>query len=117
MLLQPLVENYFKHSHEAQGRNGEIHIASMITAQGHLFISVQDNGLGMSSEQLDDLQQKLSLPTNQLLNGQDSIGLTNVLLRLRLYFSEQTEMRVSNRLPQGFDITLQIPLPEGDSTS
>ncbi|MEX2462503.1 MAG: sensor histidine kinase [Paenibacillaceae bacterium] len=117
MLLQPLVENYFKHGHEAQGGNGEIHIASMITAQGHLCISVQDNGLGVSSEQLVDLQQKLSLPTNQLLTGQNSIGLTNVLLRLRLYFSEQTEMSVSNRLPQGFDITLQIPLPEGDSTS
>jgi two-component system sensor histidine kinase YesM len=115
MLLQPLVENYFKHGYEVQGGNGEIHITSVLE-QGHLCISVQDNGLGMSREQLEDLQRKLSEPTNLLLTGQDSIGLTNVLLRLRLYFSEQTQIQVSSQQHQGFKIALLIPLSEGDPT-
>jgi two-component system sensor histidine kinase YesM len=117
MLLQPLVENYFKHGHEAQGGNGEIHIASQISAHGELCITVQDNGLGIGLERLEDLQHKLSQPTNNLLNGHDNIGLTNVLLRLRLYFSEQTQMQVSGGQLQGFTITLLIPLPEGELTA
>jgi two-component system sensor histidine kinase YesM len=117
MLLQPLVENYFKHGHEALGGNGEIHIASHITTQGVLCITVQDNGTGISNERLDDLQRKLSQPTNNLLNGQDNIGLTNVLLRLRLYFSEQAQIQISSGQLQGFTITLLIPLSEGELTT
>ncbi|MBW7474686.1 histidine kinase [Paenibacillus oenotherae] len=114
IILQPLVENVFKHSFEPLGEVGEILILSKWSAEHELVIIVQDDGLGMEAGRLGELQQKLDKPSSQMMpDGQDNIGLSNVLLRLRLHFSEDVRMIVANQQPRGFSVTLHIPYPIG----
>ena len=114
MLLQPLVENYFKHSYEKRSSYGQIRILSSIHKSGFLVISVEDNGSGMPVDQLEQLRHQLNKPLNMLLQGQKSIGLSNVLMRLRLYFNESAKMEVENLQPAGFKVTLWIPNDTND---
>jgi len=114
MLLQPLAENYFKHSYEKRSSHGQIRIASSIHHSGFLVISVEDNGSGMPVDQLEQLRHQLNKPLNMLLEGQKSIGLSNVLMRLRLYFNESAKMEVDNLQPAGFKVTLWIPNDTND---
>ncbi|MGM0883488.1 MAG: cache domain-containing sensor histidine kinase [Bacillota bacterium] len=109
MLLQPLAENYFKHSYEKRSGHGQIRILTSIQKSGFLVISVEDNGSGMPSDQLEQLRLQLNKPLNMLMQGQKSIGLSNVLMRLRLYFNESARMEVDNLQPAGFKVTLWIP--------
>ncbi len=114
MLLQPLAENYFKHSYEKRSSHGQIRILSSIHNSGFLVISVEDNGSGMPVDQLEQLRHQLNKPLNMLLQGQKSIGLSNVLMRLRLYFNESAKMEVDNLQPAGFKVTLWIPNDTND---
>lgn len=114
IILQPLVENVFKHSFEPLGEVGEVLIISKWLHDHELIIIVADDGLGVDPNRLSELQHKLDKPSSQLMpDGQDNIGLINVLLRLRLHFSENARMIVSNRLPRGFSVTLHIPYDVG----
>ncbi|CAH1225642.1 hypothetical protein PAECIP111893_05283 [Paenibacillus plantiphilus] len=114
IILQPLVENVFKHSFEPLGEVGEVLIISKWLNDHELIIIVQDDGLGVDPNRLSELQHKLDKPSSQLMpDGQDNIGLINVLLRLRLHFSENARMIVSNQPPRGFSVTLHIPYDVG----
>jgi two-component system sensor histidine kinase YesM len=112
MILQPIVENYFKHGFKSQNNEGEIRITcSRITE--YLEISIEDNGTGMESSQLHILQSQLE--RSQGWNeGQTTIGLINVLSRLRLYYNETAHIRLEERQPQGLKVTLLIPLVKGE---
>lgn len=116
IILQPLVENVFKHSFEPLGESGEVRISSKWLNEQELLLTVQDDGLGVEPGRLSELQRKLDRPSSQLKpEGQDNIGLINVLLRLRLHFSENARMILSNQQPRGFSVTLHIPYDSGGS--
>lgn len=112
MILQPLVENFFKHGYEPHGGLGEIHVAAS-TAGDRLVIRVEDNGSGMPDEKLAELRHKLDHLTDAVWYAQDSIGLRNVVMRLRLHFGESTKIEIANRAPKGFMIELSIPISKG----
>lgn len=109
MILQPLVENYFKHGFEQNTRPGKIWINIRKVDPQFLLISVEDNGKGMEPDRLEFVQQKLSGTRNGAQIDQ-SIGLSNVLSRIQLYFDEQAQIKITNRDPLGLKITLHIPL-------
>ena len=75
-ILQPLVENAVFHGIEISRGNGVISISSAIR-QGRLVLTVQDNGIGMTPEQLAALiraSKGASLPPlpAQLTETEDS---------------------------------------------
>jgi len=109
MILQPLVENYFKHGFEQNTRPGKIWVDIRKVDSHLLLISVEDNGNGMESDRLEFVQQKLNGTRNGTQFDQ-SIGLSNVLSRIQLYFDEQAQMKLTNRNPLGLKISLYIPL-------
>ena len=110
MILQPLVENYFKHGFDPQKGLSELHISSTFTGDDLLMIRVRDNGPGMPEEHLQQLKKQITQPNFLYTEHMDNIGILNVLARLQLYFSEQAGMQIQNLEPHGFQITLQIPL-------
>ncbi|WP_338788167.1 sensor histidine kinase [Metabacillus sp. FJAT-53654] len=110
MILQPLVENYFKHGFEQNERPGEIWITIKMLNPQLLLIVVEDNGKGIAPERLHFVQEKLNETETYGTQIDQSIGLSNVLSRIQLYFFEHAQIEISNREPHGLKITLQIPL-------
>jgi two-component system sensor histidine kinase YesM len=102
MILQPLVENAFKHGIQNMELNGKICLYSEAD-EAVLRIVVQDNGQGLSKEGLEYLRASLidkNLPGSHL-------GLVNIYRRLRAVFPES---RLEFAAPEGFISTIVIPL-------
>ncbi|MFX3633888.1 MAG: sensor histidine kinase [Candidatus Pristimantibacillus sp.] len=111
MLLQPLVENYFKHGYEtAGGRHGEISITSEVESEQWLIVRIKDNGGGMEPAKLYELRQMLFRSTGALLDEQKNIGISNVWMRLKLYYNDKAVMGIDSESGGGFAVTLRIPL-------
>ncbi|SDC26625.1 two-component system, sensor histidine kinase YesM [Paenibacillus sp. UNCCL117] len=115
MIIQPIVENYFKHGYTPRPEMARIVIQTSFDNETGLFeIEVADNGFGMTDTQLDALQDRLA----QAMQGLDTsytatehIGLGNVLARLRLHYGNSTEMEISHNQPYGLRVKLKF-LPE-----
>ncbi|MFB5265262.1 sensor histidine kinase [Paenibacillus enshidis] len=116
MILQPIVENYFKHGFDRSAVNGEITLLAIASAEGGAKITVQNNGMHIPEARLLRLQQELVAwpPTGNhpLDTGQDtkrpSIGLTNVLARLKLFSGDLASLSIDNLHPAGVKVTLFI---------
>ncbi|WP_240416400.1 sensor histidine kinase [Paenibacillus periandrae] len=114
MLLQPLVENYFKHGFDHRNPHSLLMISSTWTADGkHVRLVIEDNGRGMPQEQFDALLVQLKQNLDPFDNEQAShIGLYNVKNRLLLYFNGEADMRLEQPEQGGFRITLLFPVPK-----
>ncbi|MCI3920781.1 sensor histidine kinase [Paenibacillus sp. TRM 82003] len=114
MILQPVVENCFKHGF-VQSHAGDIRIVAKVDADGDNYrfvVRVEDNGAGMTAERLIALQSRLN--QIDLLNdwsGANRIGLSNVLSRLRLFFNQGVYLTLEAGTPQGLTVEIAIPLP------
>ncbi len=131
MILQPLLENFFKHGFAGADSPSELTIASWLNEDSsQLTIRVLDNGIGISDERLAELRYELDKPLSygmlqsQAPASQESasassqeaggIGLQNVLSRLRLHFHPSAAIEVEQVRPHGFSVTIHIPLGEGE---
>lgn len=110
MIVQPLVENYFKHGFHTIVETGVLRIVTRLENEV-LIIIVEDNGAGMPKERLARLQDRLSDPRPNPIKGQEgNVGLLNVITRLRLYCGEDASMIVTAVQPHGIRTTLIIPI-------
>lgn len=115
MMLQPLVENYFKHGFKPGADNGLLRIQSSrgVDAERRdlLVIVVEDNGAGMTDERMQEVKSRLSAPP---LGNETCIGLRNVLTRIQLYFTNDASLQIEHAEPQGLRIIITIPLQKED---
>jgi two-component system LytT family sensor kinase len=95
MLLQPIVENAIKHGLAPRLAGGQIHLRTM-HRDGRLTIEIEDNGMGMSQERLQEVYG-------------GGIGISNVHERLRLLYGDQFEMQIQSREGEGTQIRIDIP--------
>ncbi len=106
LILQPLVENAITHGFAGMEEElGQIEV-SVYRRENELFLAVRDNGCGMTEDQR---QQLLNRPPRRG-NDNTSIGLENVLARLRLHFGKQAGMEVESAPGQGTEVRLHLPL-------
>jgi two-component system sensor histidine kinase YesM len=112
MILQPIVENVFKHGIQPALEPCEIAVTCRMAEPSVLEIRVADNGAGMEEGAREKLQAVLDRPANAFepVSGAGGIGLVNILSRLRLFYSGEVRMRLENRTPRGFVVTVTIPL-------
>lgn len=103
LILQPLVENSIKHAIEPYQKSGLITIRSFMR-ENKINISVQDNGCGMTQEQLEKLQQ------SEKRGGSTGIGVMNVVRRLKLFYGEESELRIESVQGVGTNMTIVIPV-------
>ena len=96
MILQPLVENAIIHGLEPAGGGGILFIGASVQ-EGSLVISVRDSGIGITPEQLAQLEQQLHSPTPDC----NSIGLANVIERLRLQYGTASAFRIESSPDDG----------------
>src|SRR2546428_866035 len=95
MILQPLVENSIKHGLSRKVGEGRITIRSVLE-NGHAIIEVNDDGLGMTEERLD-----------QALGG--GIGLSNVNERLRTIYGANYQLKLTSVPGHGTTASVEIP--------
>lgn len=118
MILQPIVENYFKHGLDRTASDGELTLYARKLLESQVEIVVQNNGAQIPRGRLEQLQQELSnLSADRIHHPVDdgdeasrpSIGLANVLARLQLVHRDNAALTISNLDPVGVQITLIIP--------
>ncbi len=83
LMLQPLVENALLHGLDLKRGQNRISIGGEVK-EGRLTLWVQDNGRGMSEEQI----RQLFLGSGKKERGLSGIGVANVRERLKLYYGE-----------------------------
>lgn len=106
MLLQPLIENSILHAFRETKEGGIITVKAFIREDQKLQISIKDNGSGMSCEQLENLRKNIL--EKKALDSR-SIGISNVVNRLKIYYHDEAEIRVESELGYGTELVLVIP--------
>lgn len=103
-LIQPMVENAFRHGLAPKEAGGTA-VISIEPAGKTLLVTVSDDGVGMEEEALNRLRENLKSPPD---TG-DHIGLYNVAARLRLR-GEGFGLNIESALGQGTRVELRMPL-------
>ncbi|MDO4617732.1 MAG: sensor histidine kinase [Lachnospiraceae bacterium] len=101
LLLQPLVENAIHHAREEETFLS-IEVRAYEERQRVCF-DVEDNGMGISPEELEKLQQELQ-------RKEDGFGLKNVDNRIKLSYGEEYGVTVFSTVGEGTRIHLEIPV-------
>ena len=104
LLLQPLIENAILHGIDIKKGQGQINIGAWIEGQ-RLYLKVQDNGRGMSEEQIKELLGKKEKKTK----GLTAVGIPNIRERLRLYYGEQAELSFDSS-DEGTTVIIYLPV-------
>ena len=106
LTLQPIVENAIFSGIEPSGRTGLITIRVWVKA-GVLHISVTDNGIGISPDNIEKLLTDTSRITRSNMSG---IGLPNVDRRFKLVYGEDYGLTIESVVDQYTTITITLPL-------
>ncbi|MGG1552883.1 cache domain-containing sensor histidine kinase [Paenibacillus ferrarius] len=108
IVLQPLVENAIYHGMKHLPETGHIQITGR-KRDDVIVLSVSDNGVGMSEEQL----RALKLKAHGASDGK-GFGLHNVNHRIQLYFGEKYGLQFESELEEGTTVTMIIPALPGE---
>lgn len=105
LLIQPFVENAFVHGMEQKEKDGRIEIR--VQVRTHLWITIEDNGEGISKERLDEV--------NHLLHDFDNldrthIGICNVNQRIKLQYGNIYGVKIESIKDFGTKVTIKLPL-------
>ncbi|EOS8042661.1 sensor histidine kinase [Enterococcus faecium] len=106
-VIQPLVENYFKHGIDFTRFDNALSV-KVLQEGKRVRIIIKDNGKGMTEKRLKQIEEKLSHPKVEL---HSSIGLQNVNERLRASFGSSYYMSLENNETGG--LTVSITFKEG----
>lgn len=105
--LQPIIENSINHGLDLMVDEGRIDVRVRFDGDDIVF-SVQDNGVGMSPEQLEAIMQHG--PTDRT-----GIGIKNVNDRLKIYFGRSYGLSITSEPDVGTYVEIRMPrIREGD---
>lgn len=102
--LQPLVENAIYHGIKAEEhRKGHVIISGKIQENGVVLV-VEDDGIGMTEEAIDHLNQTIDVLCND-----GSYGVKNVHQRLEIRYGKGYGLHYSSNQKGGITVTIQLP--------
>ena len=103
LILQPLVENSIYHGIRPKGEHGVI-LVTVKRQEDFLFLSVYDNGIGMSAHQRE-----------LLFSGKDSrsFGFQGTIERIRYYYKTEDVFEIHSVEGEYCEIILKLPLSNG----
>lgn len=112
MILQPIVENTFKHGFIEQKDNSYIYIEIAVKKE-QIFYKITDNGIGINEKELKTIRQEL-ITGSSINKRRESIGLKNIYDRLAIYYKNQAEMTIESRVNEGFTVIICMPKHVGE---
>jgi two-component system, LytTR family, sensor kinase len=95
MILQPIIENSIKHGLASKVEGGMVRLKTW-SSDATLFISIEDDGVGIPEAKLGTLLQQ-------------GIGVSNVNERLRVLFGRSYRLTVESKQGQGTQTVIEIP--------
>lgn len=105
--LQPIIENAITHGLDLMVEEGRIDVRVRSDGEDIVF-SVQDNGVGMSEEQIEATMRQE--PTDRT-----GIGIRNVNDRLKIYFGRGYGLHITSEPDVGTCVEIRMPkIREGD---
>lgn len=116
LILQPLIENVIEH---AMGQETLHLVLTASVDEEDLILAVKDDGLGISSARLLELEQQLYVsaprPAADADQGgfgriQKGLALRNVHQRLRLLYGEPYGLTLDNTAERGLTVSLRLPM-------
>ena len=110
MILQPLVENAVNHGIRPKTTRGMVCVEGK-EEDGYLCFSVADDGVGMSSEKMAELQRE------NLDSNEKSFGLRGTIERIKIFYEQDIGYDIQSTEGRGTVITLRVPVYyEGDES-
>ena len=104
LILQPILENAINYGVSGMDDCGEIRVTGRLE-DGNVILSVTDNGIGMSEEQV-----ALILTDSSRMHKRGSgVGLVNVNNRIRLLFGGEYGLTVESEPYEGTTVSVRIP--------
>jgi len=110
MILQPIIENAYIHGISEKINGGTIAI-SIEKKENKVLIMIQDDGVGMDSEQIEAILSRLHSDSNSKSQS-SGIGIGNIVKRLQLFYSSKNVIRIESRNGEGTKVIINIPLPD-----
>src|SRR4029079_17234557 len=109
LTLQPLVENALYHGIKNKRNGGVIVVRGRLDGD-LLQIQVEDNGIGMTQEQLAQIHTLLDTQADDIVVGENGYGITNVNQRIKLYYGQEYGLMIESEYLHGTRVSLVIPL-------
>ncbi|QOY38216.1 sensor histidine kinase [Anaerobacillus isosaccharinicus] len=111
MILQPVIENYFKHGFESRDGIGKIKIECKKQGK-YLHMIISDNGGGITKSRLNEVYHHIQ-QEKQITGEETNIGLKNIFTRIKLYYGEAASLLLENNQEGGFLVTIKLPISSG----
>lgn len=121
LMLQPLVENVIEHAMGASPV--QLRISARVDGDD-LIVSVQDDGIGMSTERKARLEREMNEPEQaRVVDGklqgsfgrvQKGFALRNVHQRIRLLHGEPYGITIDRSVRQGVGLDIRLPIEWGN---
>ena len=104
LVLQPILENAIQYGVHAMDDDGEIRVTGKME-EGTIILSVSDNGVGMSEEEV----RLLLTDSNRVHKHGSGVGLVNVNNRIQILFGEAYGLTVESEPDEGTTVSIRIP--------
>lgn len=110
LILQPLVENAVKHGLKPKAGKGKIWITAE-QKDNSLEITIMDNGIGVSTERLEEIQELLSGVRKKCADGE--VGMVNISERIKNKYGDAYGIKIESTEKKGTIIIVTLPLQRG----
>jgi len=106
LIMQPIVENIYKHAILGMVEGGSLWI-HMEQQAGDLIICVEDSGSALTNEEIDHLNRRLSLSAHQI---EDTTGIINVHRRIQIMYGAEYGLTMSRSRLGGLKVAIRLKL-------
>lgn len=104
LILQPVLENAINYGVSGMDDCGEIRVEGRL-GDGDVILSVTDNGIGMSEEEV----RFLLTDGSRIRKHGSGVGLVNVNNRIRILFGREYGLSVESEPDEGTTVTIRMP--------
>ena len=104
LILQPILENAIAYGVSGMDDCGEIRVTGRIQ-EGSVILSVKDNGIGMSEEEV----RFLLTDSGRVRKHGSGVGLVNVNNRIQILFGKEYGISVESEPDEGTTVSVCLP--------
>ena len=114
LVMEPFVENIFAHAYGPNHRIVHVRVSGVIR-DGRWYVTIEDDGQGLSSQQLQQMRDHIQESCQQILAGKRrnreyGIGVENTIMRLHLYYGDTFRYELESEENAGFRIRLSADI-------
>ena len=101
------MENAIYHGIKPKRAKGRLTITGHLDEQHRIILTVADDGVGMSDEELETLRREISMPCAD--ESSKGFGMANVSERIRLYYGKEYGLSIDSKTGEGTRVTVLLP--------